>query len=137
MTAKEVVHMRDVRLPELNKNRGMREQKALVFDQPCRYDIILGSDFLNKAGLIIDYREKQVEWFGDTIPLRTPSELTADSYLAMMEAAYPEDDVPDEEGLEEFLLLDILDAKYEAMDIKQVVTQQTHLTSGGKNCSSL
>ena len=47
MTAKEVVHMRDVRLPELNKNRGMREQKALVFNQPCGYDIILGSDFLN------------------------------------------------------------------------------------------
>ena len=58
MTAGEVVHMRDVRLPELNKNRGMREQKALVFNQPCRYDIILGSDFLNRAGLVIDYREK-------------------------------------------------------------------------------
>ena len=110
----------------------MREQKALVFDQPCRYDIILGSDFLNKAGIVIDYREKQVEWFGDTIPLRTPSELTADSYLAMMEAAYPEDNVPDEEGLKDCLLSDILDAKYKAMDIKQVIAQQTHLTKEQK-----
>ena len=32
MTASKLVHLRDVRLPELNKNRGMKEQKALVFD---------------------------------------------------------------------------------------------------------
>lgn len=128
MTASKLVHMRDVRLPELNRNRGMRELKALVFNQPCRYDVILGSDFLNQAGLDIKYSEKQIEWFGDTIPLRTPSELTAESYLNMMEAAYPEDDVPDEEGIEDCYLSQILDAKYEAMDIKQVVSRQTHLT---------
>ena len=128
MTASKLVHMRDVRLPELNRNRGMRELKALVFNQPCRYDVILGSDFLNQAGLDIKYSDKVVEWFGDTIPLCTPSKLTTKSYLNMMEAAYPEDDVPNEEGIEDCCLSQILDAKYEAMDIKQVVSRQTHLT---------
>ena len=53
LAANKMVHMRDVRLPEFNKNRSIGEQKALVFDHPCRYDVILGSDFLNRAGMII------------------------------------------------------------------------------------
>ena len=69
MNTSEVVTMRDVRLLEFNKNRSIEEHKALVFDQEnCRYDVILGADFLNKAGMVIDYLEKNFKWFGDVIP---------------------------------------------------------------------
>ncbi len=43
----DVVTMRDICLPEFDKNRRLNEHKALVFDMPaCRYDIIFGADFL-------------------------------------------------------------------------------------------
>ena len=47
----EVVTLRKIKLLEFDKIKTVNEQKALVFDMPCRYDIILGSDFLFKAGM--------------------------------------------------------------------------------------
>ena len=51
VAAAEVITLRDIRLPEFDKNRRIEEQKALVFDAPCRYDIIFGTDFLTKVGM--------------------------------------------------------------------------------------
>ena len=129
LAANKMVHMRDVRLPEFNKNRSIGEQKALVFDQPCRYDVILGSDFLNRAGMVIDYSKdaKHVKWFDEVIPLRTPTELTKEGYQAMIEQAYADEDNPYLEE-EDGYLSHILDAKYEEMDIDEVMSKQTHLT---------
>ena len=91
-----MVHLRDVRLPEFNKNRSIGEQKALIFNQPCRYDIILGSDFLNCAGMVIDYSKdaKHVRCFDDVIPLQAPLQLTNETYHAMIEQAYADEDDP-------------------------------------------
>ena len=50
---KEVVVMRNLRLPKLDKNRVVDQQKALVFDRDCKYDVILGADFLSKSGIDI------------------------------------------------------------------------------------
>ena len=45
----EMVIMRNLRLPELDKNRNVDQQKALVFEsKTCKYDVILGADFLTK-----------------------------------------------------------------------------------------
>ena len=86
MNTSEIVTMRDVRLLEFNKNRSIEEHKALVFDQEnCRYDVILGANFLNKAGMVIDYLEKNFKWFGDIVPLRVPSELLSVDYVMMVE----------------------------------------------------
>jgi hypothetical protein len=42
----EVVTMRDLRLPEFDKNRRINQQKVLVFDNDnVKYDIILGTKF--------------------------------------------------------------------------------------------
>jgi len=45
VAAAEVITLRVIRLPAFDKNRGIDEQKAHVFDAPCRYDIIFGMDF--------------------------------------------------------------------------------------------
>ena len=75
------------------------------------------------------YSAFELTRFGDAIPLRTPSELTADSYLSMLEMAYAEDEILYlDEGEEDCYLSSILDAKYEAMDIEQVMENQSHLT---------
>jgi hypothetical protein len=48
-----MVVVRHVRLLELDKNYIAEEQKALVFDGQCKYDVIFGADFLSKTGIDI------------------------------------------------------------------------------------
>jgi hypothetical protein len=46
LTSQEVVTMRDIRLPEFDKNRRIDQHKCLVHDNDdCKYNIILGSKF--------------------------------------------------------------------------------------------
>jgi hypothetical protein len=45
-----MVVLRNLRLPELDKNRNVGQQKTLLFESDtCRYDVILGADFLIKT----------------------------------------------------------------------------------------
>ena len=69
MTTSEMVILRNVRLPEFDKNQKIEEIKALTFDQNCRYDVILGADFLTKAGINIMYKTGTMEWFENVIPM--------------------------------------------------------------------
>jgi hypothetical protein len=44
--------MCNLRLPEFDKKRNVDQQKALVFQsETCKYDVILGVDFLTKTGI--------------------------------------------------------------------------------------
>ena len=69
MAVDKVVKIRDLCLPEFDKNMSTESQKALVFDTPCRYDIILGSVLLGKVGIKINY-EDVIEWYDSRLPLR-------------------------------------------------------------------
>jgi hypothetical protein len=43
-----MVVMRNLRLPELDKNRNVEQQKDLIFESDtCRYDVILDTDFFD------------------------------------------------------------------------------------------
>ena len=42
------VLLQNIRLPEPEKSIIVNNQTALVFDIYCRYDVILGSDFLKR-----------------------------------------------------------------------------------------
>jgi hypothetical protein len=56
LQAQEVVTMRDIRLPEFDKNRKIDQHKCLVHDNDaCNYDIILGTQFLTMTGTKLDY----------------------------------------------------------------------------------
>jgi hypothetical protein len=51
-----MVVMHNLRLPELDKNRNIEQQKALIFESDtCKYDVILGADFLPKNGIDVKY----------------------------------------------------------------------------------
>ncbi len=66
----EVVTMRNLRLPEFNKNRCINQQKVLVFDNDnVKYNIILGTNFLSKTGIKLNYSEGNMEWFDCSILL--------------------------------------------------------------------
>ena len=69
--------MRNIRLPELDKNRNVDQQKALVFEsKTCKYDVILGADFLIKTGIDVKYSTRTIEWFENELPIRDPYSLT-------------------------------------------------------------
>jgi hypothetical protein len=77
--------MRKIRLLEFNKNHLVEEQKALVFDGQCKYNVIFGADFLSKTGIDINYSSGIIEWFNDELPMRDPRHLDNKEYLAMAE----------------------------------------------------
>ena len=81
MQTKDMVHLRDLRLPEFDKNRQIDEQKALIFDGKCRYDVILGADLLTKSGIDINYSTGTMHWFENVRPMREPWKLTIASTM--------------------------------------------------------
>ena len=83
-----MVHLRDIRLPEFDKNRQIQEQKALIFDTECKYDVILGADFFTKIGMVTDYREGVLEWYGNTIEMREPWGVNNQEFLHMCDSFF-------------------------------------------------
>ncbi len=57
-----MVVMRNLRLPELDKHRNVKQHKALIFESDnCQYDVILGADFLTKTGIGVKYSTDTIE----------------------------------------------------------------------------
>jgi hypothetical protein len=80
----EVVTMQDITLPEFNKNRRIKQQMFLVFDNGnIKYDIILGTNFLSKTGIKLNYSEGNTDWFDCSIPLCPPGGLDLNEFDAM------------------------------------------------------
>ena len=130
LLSKEVVTLRDMRLPEFDKNRRIDEHKCLVFDNDnCNYDIILGTQFLSKTGIKLNYAEETMEWFDTTLPLKpTGVGLEAADFDAMVDSFHiqVENELFGEDWLQNFAVA-MLDAKYEFTEVRQVVDQLTHL----------
>jgi hypothetical protein len=79
-----MVVMRNLRLPEFDKNRNIERQKALIFESnTCRYDVILGADFLTKTGINIKYSMGTIEWFENELPLHNSHDLKDKDFKAM------------------------------------------------------
>ena len=82
----EMVTMHNLRLPELDKNRNIDQLKALVFEsKTCKYDVILGADFLTKTGIDVKYSTNTIEWFDNELPLQNPHSLMDKDTFAMAE----------------------------------------------------
>jgi hypothetical protein len=85
-TSSETVVLRNLRLPELDKNRNVDQQKALIFDaDSCRYDVILGADFLSTTRIDVKYSTGTIEWFDNELPLCNTCYLQTKDFLAMAE----------------------------------------------------
>ena len=121
--------MNGIRLPAFDKHRVIEDHEFYVFDSECRYDIILGGDFLEKIGMNLLYKTLEIEWLGNVLPMETaqrPDQVAAhvEEYLSQLER--------DELGrdLDSYLSSPILDAKYEKLDIDHVVTTHcAHLSA--------
>ncbi len=124
--------MHNIQLPELDKNRNVEQQKALIFEsETCKYDVILGADFLTKSGIDVKYSTGTIQQFENEIPHCDPHLLTDKDYISMAELIEVQQEV-------EFFCVDwydptcyaseILDARYEKVSIDEVVKQLSHLT---------
>jgi hypothetical protein len=83
-TSSEMVVFCNLRLPELDKNRNVDQQKALIFDAySFRYDVILGDDFLSKTGFHVKYSTGTIEWFDNELPMHDTHYLQGKNFLAM------------------------------------------------------
>jgi hypothetical protein len=82
-----MVVLRNLRLPELDKNRNVDQQQALIFDaDSCKYNVILGADFLSsKTGIDVKNSIGTIEWFCNELPLRDTHYLQSKDFLAMAE----------------------------------------------------
>ena len=70
----------------MTKNRNVDQQKALVFQsETCKYDVILGADFLTKTGIDVKYSTGTMEWFDSELPLRNSHLLETKDFQAMAE----------------------------------------------------
>ena len=69
-TSNRQVRLQQFVLPEFSKHRVMPELVARVFEQPCRYDLILGRDALDRFGFILDFASRVVTWDDMTIAMR-------------------------------------------------------------------
>jgi hypothetical protein len=85
-TSSEMVVLHNLRLPELDKNCNVDQQKAQIFDaDSCRYDVILGAEFLSKTGIDVKYSTGTIEWFDYELPLCDTGYLQSKDFLAMAE----------------------------------------------------
>ena len=129
LLSKKVVTMRDIRLPEFDKNRRINQHTCMVFDNDnCKYDIILGTKFLSKAGIKLDYEDQQMTWFDTTLPLRPIGGLNSEDFDAMVDAFHiqVEDELFGEDWLDCFATA-MLDARYEYVSVRQVIDNLSHL----------
>ena len=54
--------LHDVHLPEFDKNKHIEQQHALVFDSnKWKYDLIIGTNFLSRVGIRLDYDTGNME----------------------------------------------------------------------------
>jgi hypothetical protein len=130
----EVIRMQNIRLPEFDKNRRINQQKVLVFDNDnIKSDIILGTNFLSKTGIKLNYSEGNMEWFDCSIPLCPPGGLDLKEFDAMEDMFHIQvnNKIFGEDWLECFAT-EILDAKYEKTDVAEVVKGLTHLNAHQK-----
>ena len=131
-----MVVMRNLRLPELDKHRNIEQHKALIFESDnCKYDVILGADFLTKTGIDVKYSTNTIEWFDNEIPLRDPHLLKDKDFNAMANIIEIQQEA-EFFGMDWYdpncYAIEILDAKYEMVPIDDVIQQLVHLNQKQK-----
>ena len=96
--ANEEVKLHDILLPEFHKMPHLQTLMAKIFDQGCRYDMILGRNLMNELGLVLNFNTKSMTWDGSTVAMR---EYDHNHHPTMLATNF---------------LLDVLDSRLEAND---------------------
>ena len=123
------VELANLVLPEFSRTLHIPKHVAHVFDDATasvHYDLILGRDFLRSAGITIDFSKSEVIWLDHTIPMR-PHHYWSES-TRIRDALFIEPILAHQLSNESYAV-SISDAKYEATDLNDLVSNQTHLSA--------
>jgi hypothetical protein len=97
--------------------------------------VILGADFLTKTGIDVKYSTGTIEWFENELPLRDPHDLKDRDFEAMAEIVEIQQEV-DYFCMDWYdptcFAIEILDAKYEKVQIKEVLNPLEYLSTQQK-----
>lgn len=134
LTEEVIVHT--LTFPEFSPTRRVDAGfKAFIFDAPSPYDIILGVDVMQKLGIDPKPSSCTIQW-GNLIvpwkPLAYLSTSTSTEATTSETNCFVLSDHDDEDFETSFFIgqtTKILEAKYEAIDLDQVVASQRHLNS--------
>ena len=69
-TSNESIILKHVLLPEFHRTRRLDTLQAKIFDQSCRYDMILGRDLMNDLGIVLNFESKSMEWDKAIVAMR-------------------------------------------------------------------
>jgi hypothetical protein len=120
----------------LTKNRNVDQQKALVFQsETCKYNVILGANFLTKTGIDVKYSIGTMKWFNNELLLCNTHLLQDKGFDAMAEIV----EVQQEEALfgmdwynPTCYAVETLGAKHEKVEVDEVLNQLNHLNTEQK-----
>ena len=119
MQTQDSVVLSNLTLPEFGKSLKFQSLNAHVIPHKLKYDIILGRDFLQKAGFDLSFSSATMNWQGRTVPFKSKDE----PYALYID--------PDDEDLDDFFVAadpEIRPREYQKTTIEDVVKQCTHLT---------
>ena len=69
-TANESIILKNVLLPEFHRTRRLDTLQAKIFNQMCRYDMILGQDLMNDLCIALNFELKSMEWDKAIVAMR-------------------------------------------------------------------
>ena len=81
MQTSKMVKLRNIKLPEFDKNCCIEGTKALIFVNVCKHDIIFGSDFLTMIGMDIKCSTGKMDWYNNILPMREPWDRKNKDYV--------------------------------------------------------
>ena len=135
LSASQIVTLRDVHLPKFDTKRHIEQQRALIFDsEKCKYDLILGANFLSKVGINLDHDTGNMEWYNSILPTRPRVGLTSTDFDDMEDQYFTQlgDEILGKDWSESFAT-EILDATYEFTDVATVVNDLQCLDQNQKD----
>ena len=97
-TANEEIKLHNILLPKFHKTRRIQTLMAKIFDNGCRYDMILGRNLMNDLGIVLDFNNKSIVRDGSMVTMRGYDQNQEPTTLATN------------------LLLDVLDSHLEVND---------------------
>jgi hypothetical protein len=117
-------------LPEFSRSRRIDETFVCFVANPDTLnDVILGNDFLQAIGIICNGHNNTITWFDTSVPYKPRDyfDNKDQMYVDFLESLSPTEGFNDDEE-HESNIAQILEAKFQKTNIKQVAENAKHLT---------
>jgi hypothetical protein len=108
--------------PEFSCALHIKSMATYIFDTPCKYDMIIGCNWMVPNKFDISFSTAMMNWFNHSVPMK-PATMSEMFFLGN------HDDLTDDPLSDLFMMQssEILPAKYEEVLLDKVVTMQDHL----------